>query len=93
MLCQSCHKNLASVRYAEVVDGKVTNLQLCPECLAAQQEGAGAGFRLSGPVTASRPDSPMWGQAGGIRAPRACKSCGARLARVLDAVQMGCPEC
>ena len=93
MLCQNCHKNLASVRYAEVVGGKVTNLHLCPECLAAHQKAAGAGFQLSGPVTAARPDSSLWGDRGGLRVPRRCKSCGARLVRVLDAAQVGCAEC
>ena len=49
MLCQKCHKNLASVRYAEVVDGKVNNLQLCQDCLSRQQDEVEIGFELSDP--------------------------------------------
>jgi len=93
MLCQNCHKNLASVRYAEVVGGKVTYLHLCPECLAAHQKAAEPGFRLSGPVTAARPDASLWGEVEGLRAPRRCKSCGARFASVLDTGHIGCAEC
>ncbi len=47
MLCQRCHKNLSSVRFAEVVDGSVTDLQLCQDCLAKQLDSQGPGFQLS----------------------------------------------
>lgn len=92
MLCQRCHKNLATVRYAEVVDGKVADLHLCPECLSLQQEKAGGGFELSIPVAAQsvetgRPDLRR------SRAPRACKACGFQLGWTLESGKMGCSQC
>lgn len=94
MLCQRCHMNLATVRYAEVVSGHVTELHLCPECLAKRQEESGAGFELSGPVPASR-TSP---QAKPIRtrrrtAARACPACAMDIATVLDTGRVQCPAC
>jgi protein arginine kinase activator len=94
MLCQKCRKNLATARYAEVVDGKVTDLHLCAECLSKQQEAAGPGFQLSGPVAAAKT-----GASGGhserprTRVRRVCKSCGTQLAKVLDTGKVGCGKC
>lgn len=91
MLCQKCHKNLATVRYAEVVNGKVTDLHLCAECLAKHQENATAGFELTGSI-ASR-------AGGGTRAEkttrqrRACKSCGTQLVSITDTGRVGCAGC
>jgi len=93
MLCQKCHKNLATVRYAEVVNGKVTNLQLCPECLTKQQESTSAGFQLSGPVSSGRSAPAPRVERRRTKAPRTCKSCGAQLAQVLDSGRVDCSQC
>lgn len=92
MLCQRCHKNMATVRYAEVVNGKVTDLHLCSDCLAVHQEGASAGFELSGPVGASRVAAAR-SEAARVRAPRVCKSCGTHLSNAIEAGTLGCSEC
>ncbi len=94
MLCEKCHKNLATVRYAEVVDGKVKDLNLCPECLAKHQKEAVVGFELAkpGPVPSRR-------QAASKREHRAdlvrerCKSCGQTLGQVLESGKVGCSTC
>ena len=93
MLCQRCHKNLATVRYAEVVSGQVKELPLCPDCLAKQQDASGAGFELSGPVPASRAPSPPKPAPGHRRAVRICPSCGMHVAKVLDTGRVQCPAC
>ena len=89
MLCQKCHKNLATVRYAEVVNGKVTDLHLCPQCLAKHKDSGAAGFELSGPVSMARPRP----ESRRSRAPRLCRTCGTRRARVLDTGYVGCSAC
>ncbi len=93
MLCQKCHKNLATTRYAEVVDGKVTDLHLCAQCLARQQAATGTGFRLSGPAPQLHkpPAERVAGEA--LRRQRACSTCGMRLSELLEEARVGCTAC
>jgi protein arginine kinase activator len=93
MLCQNCHKNLATVRYAEVVDGHVSDKHLCANCLAQQQNNATSGFEL--PVTASgarRPPAEKVAREA-MRQQRACPACGALLSRIMDSGKVGCSRC
>ena len=93
MLCEKCHKNPVAARYAEVIDGKVTHLQVCSECLAAYQEGSGTGFELSGPAptplyataTLPRCESPE------LKA--SCSNCGRDLRTILESASVGCAGC
>lgn len=93
MLCQKCHKNLATVRYAEVVEGTVTDLHLCQECLTLHREGMLTGFELSG--SAPAPKRAVSGKSGPGRfaGERSCKSCGVRLREVLKTGKVGCSGC
>jgi protein arginine kinase activator len=93
MLCQRCHKNLATVRYAEVMSGQVKELPLCPECLAKQQDESGAGFALSSPVPASSAPSSPKAASGRGRGVRICPSCEMHVAKVLDTGRVQCPAC
>ena len=94
MLCQKCHSSLATVRYAEVVDGKVMDLHLCQECLAAHQQRAAAGFELAGSVAPGRVSSAESGVLPSrSKARRICKACGTRLSSVLDTGKVGCVVC
>ncbi len=98
MLCQKCHKNLATVRYAEVVDGKVTDLHLCSECMMKHQESAATGFNLSGPAPSPKHDAQEAHSAGGaqqdsVAQHRTCGACGAQLKYVLKTGEVGCPQC
>ena len=94
MLCQRCHKNLATVRYAEVVSGKVRELPLCQDCLVKRQEESGAGFELSGPVPASRTGSPAARPPRPrARSVRTCPSCEMHVGKVLDTGRVQCPAC
>ena len=91
MLCQKCHKNLASVRYAEVVDGRVNDLHLCHDCLKSQQDGAKTGFDLSEPPPFIPP-----GRAAKPSAPAAievCPSCETELQTILKSGRVGCARC
>jgi protein arginine kinase activator len=92
MLCQKCHKSLATVRYAEVIDGKVTDLNVCPDCLSRLQHGA-SGFELAGSAPTPR-RLPMSREAQEAVAPAlVCRSCGTELQRVLRANRVGCRLC
>ena len=95
MLCQRCHKNLASVRYAEVVDGKVTDLHLCQECLSRQQADVAAGFELAGsaptPKRRPAPGSRLFSDTPDARV--ACRGCGINLHQVLTTGRVGCAVC
>lgn len=93
MLCQECHKSLATARYAEVVDGKVTDLNLCSACLNARQGNDIAGFELSAPVTPSRLSTTVIPDELARGAPRVCTSCGMLLMVGLATGEMGCGAC
>jgi len=93
MLCQKCHKNLASVRYAEVVDGEVTEQHLCAECMAAIRDKEDKGFKLSGTLpTVHWPDDEDLVQHT-LNAHRTCRLCGAVLGEVLEQARAGCARC
>lgn len=92
MLCQKCHKSLATVRYAEVIDGKVTDLNVCPDCLSRLQTG-GSGFELAGSApTPKRLSSVREVQEASTPA-LVCRSCGTELQRVLRVNKLGCRLC
>jgi protein arginine kinase activator len=91
MICQKCHKNLATARYAEVVDGKVTDLHLCGECMRRYQDNDVTGFELSGPV--SRNTAPAPPQDPPVINVRTCRQCGTSLRDLMRLGRVGCPAC
>ena len=93
MLCQKCHKNLATVRYAEVVDGKVANRHLCGACLSAYQQDAGTGFELSEANPTVRRPTVEQVTRDAVRTERRCVSCGTLEREVMDQGVVGCCRC
>ncbi len=93
MLCQKCHKNPASVRYTEVVDGQAVHQFLCPSCLAGYQENAAAAFNLDVPKPGLRRGKDTDSVRFGKRARRACPTCGMPLDRILETARVGCADC
>ena len=93
MLCQRCHKNLATVRYAEVVDGKVSEQHMCPECMARQQAEAASGFELSGEAPSPRSRHSVTLASDTVLPQRSCRSCGIELQEVMRSGQVGCSAC
>ena len=89
-MCQKCHKNPATVRYAEVVNGKVMDLHLCSECLAKHQENAASGFELAAPGAKGQAARAEHGQ---TRSRRACTACGTHLTTIVDTGRTGCSAC
>jgi protein arginine kinase activator len=93
MICQKCHKNTARLRYAEVVDGKVTELHVCESCLQKLQGMPSAGFELSGQAPSPTRFKWMVDAAQRGETSRSCGSCGAKLSQVLNAGAAGCAAC
>ncbi len=92
MLCQNCHKNLASVRYAEVVDGKVSDVHLCQDCLAAREESVSTGFEFSAPAPflGKKKDLPA-NEVG--ESDSTCTACATSLQEIMDTGKVGCSVC
>ena len=93
MLCQNCHKNLATVRYAEVVDGKVTDRHLCPRCIAKQREGSATGFELSGPAPSLKIIPGIQFIRDRTAFQRSCSCCTTKFLDVCKTGTLGCPVC
>jgi protein arginine kinase activator len=93
MICPKCNNRLATIRYAEVVDGVVTERYLCPDCLARMQQDSTAGFELSSAIpAAARPSSADVAE-DAVRTQRACPGCGILLSQVLETGKVGCARC
>ncbi len=93
MNCQSCHKNFASVRYAEVVDGVVKNVQVCQTCLDKLQRTMGGGFEYSSPSPFVRQESSSAEVSEVVHRAEKCASCAMELQHILDTGQLGCSDC
>lgn len=92
MLCQRCHKNPATVRYAEVVDGKSVHQDLCAECLSRCKQDLSSVFTLGTAKPAVRAAAAP-PQRTVRRTRRICPACGISLDRVAETAQVGCPSC
>lgn len=96
MLCQKCHKSLATMRYAEVVGGKVSELQLCADCMARMQDETASGFELAGVAAAkgrAKAAAPASAAAEAKVPHRVCRSCGADLKEAIQTGRVGCASC
>ena len=92
MICKRCMKNVATVKFTEVVDGVATQHNLCRDCFEAQQRDA-AGFSVEVPTPGRRaeqrrqPESPLEDVAS------RCLSCGMSLNRIFESAEVGCASC
>ena len=91
MLCEKCNKNRATVRYSEVINGKVSILSLCQECMDAQQKSDATGFRLAAPSPMRRIVVPPG--VGASAKKKTCPSCGVALHEVSASCVVGCGKC
>jgi protein arginine kinase activator len=93
MLCQKCHKNMATVRYAEVIDGRVSNLMICPSCYAHIEQGDSSGFEIAGeapkPPRTRRKELELRSDV----AHKICRSCGTEFRELVETRMAGCPSC
>ena len=88
MICQSCGKNNATTHIKTTVNGKMTELYLCPEC--AREQGYTHLFEDWG--FNSLVSGLMGGTAPQRQVPR-CPSCGASFEEISRSGKMGCAAC
>jgi protein arginine kinase activator len=90
MLCEKCGKNNATTHIRTVVNGVVTEHNLCGYC-AAGEGYADLGHNSLGEMLAS-----MFGDvlaAGSPGATRRCPCCGAAFSDIAESGRVGCSEC
>ena len=93
MICPKCNNRLATIRYAEVVDGVVTERFLCPECLAKMQQDSAAGFNISAAAPAADKPSASDIAEDAMRTQRTCPGCNTLLSDIIDTGRVGCARC
>lgn len=92
MICERCHKKVATLKYTEVVKGKAILRNICEACLAELRGDSSAGFEMAGAPSAHfhrearADDEPFLGR-------RECPNCGVALREVVKHGRAGCPEC
>ena len=93
MLCQKCHKNLATVRYAEVIDGQVKELHMCSACINDHHAEEASGFALSGDAPAPRRRVTRRKPSETLTANVECDSCGSESKTIAADAMVGCAMC
>tara|TARA_R110001592_G_scaffold54844_8_gene168104 strand:+ start:1137 stop:1658 length:522 start_codon:yes stop_codon:yes gene_type:complete len=93
MLCQKCHKRSGTIRYAEVVDGRVTDQFWCTECLAQQRSGD-VGFEIS-EISPTRPNRDAIHSVVSrvVQSQQTCPACDTPLQRIVESNRVGCTTC
>lgn len=90
MLCQSCGKKTATTHIKTIVNGKLTEYHLCPDC--ANQKGYGNIFSswgmdfgnlLGGFIGNDIPDSQV----------TRCPTCGVSFDEITQSGKIGCADC
>lgn len=93
MICQKCHKNLATIRYAEVINGRVSDLMICSECYTAMEQADTTGFEIAGVAPTPKRARARQPAARKVAARKRCASCGMELQHVLETGMVGCAVC
>jgi protein arginine kinase activator len=93
MLCERCHKNLSTLRYTEVVNGKAFVRNICNGCLDDLQDSAATGFEVSGSAPAAKNHEAYDIELESLTLHEACTSCAMPLSDVLKIGRLGCPQC
>ena len=93
MLCERCHKRLATLRYSEVIDGKAIARSICQNCLNEIQGDASTGFEMSGAAPPPRHDLLQRVATDRLARHIVCSACGLQLAEGLQRGILGCPVC
>ncbi len=90
MVCQVCGKKTATTHIKAIVNGKLTQYDLCADC--AREKGYGGlfpswhldfGSLLGGLIGTERPSEEV----------QRCEKCGASFAEIAKTGRLGCAEC
>lgn len=105
MLCQVCNKNNATIHYKTNINGKVTEMFMCPECAEKQGMAKKAAFEpidmidgffgkgaddIFGGFFAGMMNEPSKKN---VPAQTVCPKCGMRFSEFLHGGKIGCAEC
>lgn len=93
MHCQQCHKNFASIRYAEVVDGQVTDQHLCSECLDKRKFAVKAGFEFTKPSPFMRKEKESAARGSALFPMPVCPTCDRDFNTIRSSGLVGCADC
>jgi protein arginine kinase activator len=93
MICQKCHKNMATMRYAEVIKGKVSDRMICQECYARIERGESPGFEIAGAAPSPNLHRGRFSRSDTVVRQDACPTCGHDVQELLDRNVMGCSAC
>lgn len=93
MHCQQCHKNFASIRYAEVVDGEVTDQHLCSECVEKRRAAQKPGFEFSTPSPFLRKEKEPLSRGAALFPMPVCPGCDRDLNTIRNTGMVGCAKC
>ena len=90
MLCQKCGQNTATTHIKTVINGQVTQQNLCGYCAAKEGFSSFMGNSISGLL------SSMLGQS--VRSDKdalekSCPCCGSTFANIAETGKVGCAEC
>lgn len=91
MICNCCKKNVASIKFTEVVDGVAVQHLLCPDCYAKRQVEM-SGFSMEVPKPSRTPVIRPRSDSGKLATVR-CPVCTTSLEHLLEQSDVGCPSC
>lgn len=92
MKCQNCGKNLASVRYTQVINGEKTELFLCDECANEMNIGMNFNFGMND-VFSTFFDDFTGVKTISIPEITKCKNCGMTYDEFSKSGMLGCEAC
>ncbi len=88
MICQSCHKEEATVHFTEIVDGKVNELHLCKDCAEKKGIALTVSDAFSEFISGMADDQGQTEDDG-----LSCPRCGLTFKELRQGGRLGCGEC
>lgn len=91
MLCQRCHKNPASVHIKQVINGNITEAELCSECASKENLGGFFSSKTSDLFSGFFSDSIFGGDY--IKEQKTCPVCKTTRSDLAASGRPGCAKC
>ena len=91
MLCQVCKKNVATVRYTEIVEGKVTEIHMCQDCAVKDDKEISPNFGVPSLSNLSAQNLTVPLSMADMNS--VCANCGQTYFDLVQSGQLGCPQC
>lgn len=98
MICPFCHDNEATIHYTEVINGKITKVDICEKCAKIKGIDVSLPFSFSDVLTALSSalsgENTAYAQAQAIlpKGPT-CDVCGVTLKDIVSQGRLGCAKC